>query len=103
MKARWKDYVAQQMQGSQRELAERSGAGPASISRWLKGKPPSAEEAIRFARGVGLSPVQALTMAGYLTPREAGAVVSDLRLSDINDVALLDELRARAVARATGN
>lgn len=51
------------------------------------------------SRAVGGSPVQALLMAGYLTPQEANAVVPDLRLDSLDDVVLLDELKRRAILR----
>ena len=97
--SRWSDFVRAQMRGSQQELSERSGASPSSLSRWLKGKPPSPQEAISFARAVGGTPIQALLLAGYITAAEANMVAPDLNLETIDEIVLLDELKRRAILR----
>lgn len=99
MNERWAEYVRAQMRGSQQDLADRSKVGTASISRWLKGSAPSPIDVIKFARNLGESPVQALVMAGHLTPAEANTTVKDLSLSRLNDIVLIDELRRRAIQR----
>lgn len=103
MGSRWSEYVRQQKRGTQQELAERSGVNTATLSRWLAGKVlPSHEQVIAFSRGVGLNPIQGLVMAGYLTPSEARMAIKELSIGDLDDLVLLDELRRRAVLRATG-
>lgn len=99
MQTRWSDYVRSHMRGTQRELSERAEVNEGTISRWLRDSIPAPQEVIKFARAVGGSPVQALLMAGYLTPQEANAVVPDLRLDSLDDVVLLDELKRRAILR----
>ena len=89
-----------QMRGTQRELSERAGVNEGTISRWLSDAVPDPRDVIKFARNLGQSPVEALVMAGYLTPDEANVVVSELSLSDFDEIVLLDELKRRAVLRA---
>lgn len=94
--------MASHKHGSQRELADKVQINPATISRWLDDEidaRPSAEQVIRFARGVGESPIQALVMAGYVSPDEARMEVKDLTLSDLSEVVLLSELLSRARGR----
>ncbi len=101
MSERWSDYVQKQMRGTQQELSERSGVNAATLSRWLSGRvAPSHEQVIAFARGIKENPIQALVMAGYITPEEARTTVNDVRIEDVDDLVLLDILRARAVRRA---
>ena len=104
MSERWKDFVRQQLRGSQHELAERSGVNAATLSRWLSAKvAPSHDQVITFTRGVGMNPVQGLVMAGYITPEEARTTIRELRIEDLDDVVLLDELRRRAILRVQGS
>lgn len=93
--------MSSHLRGAQRELADKTGVNAATISRWLsdEGTQPSAEQVIRFARGVGDSPIQALVMAGYVTPNEARMEVKDLDIADLDEVVLLNELLARAKQR----
>lgn len=101
MSTRWSGYVTQQMRGTQKELAERAGVNAATLNRWLnQGVTPSPEQVIAFARGLEISPIQALVMSGHLTPGEARMSAADLRIDDISDVVLLDELRKRAIRRS---
>lgn len=98
--SRWQQYVGSHLRSNQSELAEKAGVNAATLSRWLSGKSrPSPEQVIQFARGVRESPVQALVMAGYVTPDEARMEVKDLRLSDLDEVVLLNELLDRAKVR----
>ena len=99
--SRWTQYVRSHLRGSQKELADRTGVNAATVSRWMngEGQRPSAEQVIRFARGVGESPIQALVMAGYVTPDEARMEVKDLRIDDLDEVVLLNELLDRAKRR----
>jgi transcriptional regulator with XRE-family HTH domain len=91
------------MRGTQQELAERSGINTSTLSRWLAGKvAPSYEQVITFSRGVGLNPIQGLVMAGYISANEARTTINELRIEDIDELVLLDELKRRAVLRVKG-
>lgn len=98
--SRWSQYVAVKLRGPQSELAARGKVQPSTLSRWLSGEvPPSASQAINFARNLGDSPIQALVMADYLTPDEAGMNVRGVVLDEISEIVLLDELKRRAILR----
>lgn len=100
MNARWIDYVRQDLTGAQDQLAQRAGIAPATLSRWINGKvEPTPDQVIKYARGVSRSPVEALVMAGFLTPKEARATISDFTLADVDELALLGELQRRAQKR----
>lgn len=99
---RWSEYVANHLRGSQKELADTTGVNPATISRWLNDphQKPSPEQVIQFARGVHESPIQALVMAGYISPDEARMEVKDIRLADLDEIVIISELLDRAKRRA---
>jgi transcriptional regulator with XRE-family HTH domain len=52
---------------SQTEISERTGVDLSTINRWMmRGQPPSARSVVQVAHGYGVSPVEALIVAGYL-------------------------------------
>jgi transcriptional regulator with XRE-family HTH domain len=70
----WSDYV-RRTQGavSQTEAAALTGLSQATISRWGRGGRPGTPAMVAaFARGFGVSVVEAFVAADFLTPEEAG-------------------------------
>jgi len=97
---RWSDYVRAHVEGTQREFALRVGVGESTVSRWLAGQvQPTAGQVIKFARAVGKSPIQALVMAGQISPEEGHMAVTDLGLGDLNDGTILEEIARRLAAK----
>lgn len=72
----WNEYVQRITRGIPRkEVAKAAGVSESRLSRWLDGGTVSAEKAVKFARGIGQPPVEALVHAGFLEPSEADAVI----------------------------
>ena len=99
----WSDYVRRHARGlTQVQVSEKTGLAQTAISRWLREDTlvPQAEYVVRFARGFGQNPVEALIVAGYITAAEAGAVtVVPTSISEFTEAELLDELRRRVEVR----
>jgi transcriptional regulator with XRE-family HTH domain len=98
----WAEYVRRVTPGmTQAEVAGVAGIDQTGVSRWLAGSSiPRVETAIRFARNLGRSPVEALVASGYITAAEAG-VSPQLQIS-VRDLAtdeLLTEVRRRVSDR----
>ena len=95
----WREYVQRHARGyTQTQVADITGLAQTAISRWLREdiNAPRAEYVVAFARGFNQNPVEALIIAGYITPAEAGAAtVVGTPISDFTEVELLDELRRR--------
>lgn len=95
----WAEYVRRVTERvAQKDVAERTGVDQTGISRWIRGKTkaPRAESVVSFARGLQLSPVEALIAAGYLDVAEAASAVAvAASVSDLSNDALIDELRDR--------
>lgn len=84
---------------TQAEIAALAGVDQTGVSRWLSGSSvPRVESAIRFARGLGRPPVEALVAAGYLTRAEAG-LSPDMQISvrALSTEDLLAEIRRRVM------
>lgn len=77
------------------ELSRRSGTSRTVIYKWLDGTPPTASAVIKFARGLGMSPIQALILSDYLTPLDVGQDPHAAELAHATDDALLAEVRRR--------
>ena len=70
----WWDYVEQVAGGDTlSEMARRTGISSTTIPRWRRtSRRVDAGDVIAFARAYGRPPLEALVVAGYLTPEEAG-------------------------------
>lgn len=95
----WTEYVKRICAGlTHAQIAERTGGvvSMSNVGRWLRGEltMPGADHVIAFANGFGRSPIEALTVAGYL---DAAASMPPVRtpLSEFSTAELLDELRRR--------
>jgi transcriptional regulator with XRE-family HTH domain len=102
MTEQWWPYL-QRISGnaSQKDIAEAAGVDPGSVSRWKLGRvAASPESAINVARYYGRSPIEALTICGFLRSEEClQAVELAPPLSAVTDDALLGELAARLGGR----
>jgi hypothetical protein len=102
----WWSYVTRTAPGRTRaEIGGLAGVDPSQVSRWRSGGTPRPENAIRFARGAGGDPVEALVVAGFLAADEASAAtVIRTGAGDLSDEDLLAEIRERlARSPATGS
>lgn len=64
---------------SQAQLARRLGVSQSTVSRWMSGDRPSADDVIKVAQRLGEDPVRLLQVAGYIeamTPPEPGQQLS---------------------------
>jgi transcriptional regulator with XRE-family HTH domain len=98
----WKAYVASVIgSDQQKDAAEKTGVDQSTISRWLRnGEPGRAENIVKFARGYGRPPLQALVAAQLLTATEAKQrPTAAPSLADLTDDELLDEVRRRLHAQ----
>lgn len=99
----WAEYVTAKMVGhTQEDVATMVGVDQSTISRWKRGKggPPSAENAIAFARAVKDSPIKALLIVGILNAREVeGGVAMDASSADLTDEQLVYEIERRLAAQ----
>lgn len=90
----WSEYVAAYVgDRAQSKLARLVGVESSTITRWLDGGSVSAENAIRFARAVGDSPLIALVEAGKLTAEEVGVELTVTNPSDEEVEELVVNLR----------
>lgn len=98
----WAQYVQRVTAGLKRnEVIAATGVDASGLSRWFSGKRPSAESAVKFARGISQSPIEALIAAGYLQPSEATGVIEVTRSrSELSDTELLIERGERLAERA---
>lgn len=77
-------------------IAHRAHVDRATIWAWLAGKrTPSADTAIRFARGYGRNPIEALAAAGFITTDEADLRTTDADPADLPTADLLAEIARR--------
>lgn len=93
----WWTYVSRNAAGRSRgDIGRLAGVDASQVSRWKSGGTPRAESVIRFARGTGADPIEALVVAGYLAQDEArAATVVRTGSGDLSDEELLAEIRAR--------
>lgn len=96
----WPDYVRRIAHGlTHAQIAARMGGtvSMSNIGRWLRGEltTPGADHVIAFAKGFGLSPIEALAAAGYIDPADA-IPAARTPLNRYATTELLDELRRRA-------
>jgi Helix-turn-helix len=98
----WWTYVTRNAPGrSRQDIGGLAGVDPSQVSRWKSGDTPRPENAIRFARGIGGDPIEALIVAGFLVTGEArAATVVRTGSGDLTDRELLAEIQAR-FARST--
>ena len=101
----WQDYVKTVAGGmAQAEIAKRTGVSQSNVGRWLRGEGgiPEARNVIDFARGFGRSPLETLTIAGYLLPDEVTLPETPPRtpLSEYDYAELIAELQQRDPANS---
>lgn len=79
-------------------FATLTGVDQTAIGRWLRGDTgaPRAESVVAFARAVNRPPVEALIVAGYLSPDDVQGATVRGSLDDFTVDELLDELRKRS-------
>jgi transcriptional regulator with XRE-family HTH domain len=67
---RWQAYLYELMRRlgvtSQNQLAARVGVSQSTISRWLSGALPSADEVLKVAQRTGDDPIELLRLAGLI-------------------------------------
>jgi transcriptional regulator with XRE-family HTH domain len=67
---RWQAYLYELMRrlgvNSQNQLAARVGVSQSTISRWLSGAMPSADEVLKVAQRTGDDPIELLRLAGLI-------------------------------------
>lgn len=93
----WPTYVRRVAAGlTQAQIAERTGAAPSNVGRWLRGErgQPTAANVLAFARAFNQPVMEAMIAAGYFTPDEVGSTART-PLSEYSKLELLDELRRR--------
>jgi transcriptional regulator with XRE-family HTH domain len=93
----WPQYVRRVAVGlTQAQIAERTGAAPSNVGRWLRGErgQPTASNVLAFARAFDQPIMEAMVAAGYFTPEEAESTART-PLSAYSKLELLDELRRR--------
>lgn len=97
----WSTYVRQVVgHDRQTEVARKTGIDQTTISRWLRpseGTPTriSSQNVARFARGYGLSVLEAFVVAGFLSPEEAGMQGKPLDIEQVDSDVLIAELQRR--------
>lgn len=83
-------------------IADRVGVDAATIGRWRTGAvDPKPRQVVAYARGFGLSPLQALAAADYVSEAELGLAIEAPRaytLDDFTTVELVEEVLARLEA-----
>ena len=88
---------------SRKDLAAAAGVAQSAISRWFNAVArPSADSAIKFARGMNANPVEALVAAGYLRQEDVTAVIEVIQVNQWTDAELLAELAGRLAQRPLG-
>jgi transcriptional regulator with XRE-family HTH domain len=96
----WWDYVTR-IAGTDEHIAiaAKSGIGTSVLSRWSHGThDPSAQMVVTFARAYNRPPVEALTVAGYITANEAAEAIEITKpTSSLTNDELLAEIRRRMV------
>jgi len=109
LSAPWAEWVSAQLDRtgwSKRELARRAAVNDVTVGRWVKGQnvPTEAEVVRRVADAVGENPVVALIAAGMITAEEVNATFTTevMRLEEVADWALVEEIRRRFEAYAQG-
>lgn len=101
MNTSWERWVREVTGGaSSRAVGEKIGKSHTTALVWLQR--PTAESAIMLAIAYRANPIEALTVAGFLTNGELTATDPDAELKDIPSVRLTAELyrRAREADRA---
>lgn len=82
-----------------RTIAQKTGLGEASISRWMQGKTdPHPRQVVAIARAYGHSPLDALIAAGYLNEEEVQVARQQPRpfaIRDFSDLELAQEMVRR--------
>lgn len=97
----WDEYVRRVIgDDRQVDVAQKTGIDQTTISRWLSSDPAksrrlSSQSVAAFARGYGLSVIEAFVVAGFLTPDEAGMKSGLPDLSKLTKRELIDELDRR--------
>lgn len=81
----WREYVLAVVGDDQQvDICDKTGIDQGTVSRWLRpkegGRPPSVsiQSARAFAKGYGVSTMEAFLVAGLITEEEAGMRVSPL-------------------------
>jgi len=96
----WWEYVTR-IAGTDEHIAiaAKSGIGTSVLSRWSRGThDPSAQMVVTFARAYHRPPVEALTVAGYITATEAAEAIEITRpTSRLTNDELLAEVRRRMI------
>lgn len=91
----WDRWVREVTEGaSSRAVGERIGKSHTTARVWMSH--PTAESAIMLAIAYRANPIEALTVAGFLTNGELTATDPDAELKDIPSVRLTAELYRRA-------
>jgi transcriptional regulator with XRE-family HTH domain len=100
IKNAWSRYIdATSMDDLNFVIAEKVGVDPATVGRWRTGATdPKPRQVVAYARAYGLSPLQALVAAEFLSEEELGMSVGAPKayaLTDFASVDLAEELLAR--------
>ena len=97
---RWAQYVRELTQHAPaRDVQELSGVHASTISRWYDDENPTAPSAravIAIARAFGSNVIEALCVAGYVSPSEAQMRPKTRQLPDYATSSLVRELARRA-------
>lgn len=92
----WYAYVFGAMRGmSAYEAAKRTDINQSTFTRWKDGQAPDFHIAVKFARGMGISVLEALAATGLITPDEAGIDVGGLDITTVPTEDILGEIRRR--------
>lgn len=99
-KTTWSSYIDATAGGAlNNAIADRIGVDPATIGRWRTGAvDPKPRQVVAYARAFGLSPIQALIAAGYITHEEVDLPTGPPRaysLDDFTTLELAEELTER--------
>lgn len=95
MNTSWERWVREVTEGaSSRAVGERIGKSHTTALAWMGH--PTPESAIMLAVAYRANPIEALTVAGFLTNGELTATDPDAELKDIPSVRLTAELYRRA-------
>jgi transcriptional regulator with XRE-family HTH domain len=84
------------------QIADRVGIDKSAITRWSRGNRPEADFAVRFARGYGRPPAEALAAAGYMSTDEAGLHEVPATLEALTSEQLAAELLERIRSGTVG-
>lgn len=96
----WAEYLRAITAGATgRQIAQATGIGEATISRWLKGTTdPAPRQVVTVARAYDIPPLDALIATGYLSEEEAnrqGGTPRTLQLREFTDHELALEMLRR--------